>query len=37
LHPAFGWGGIIAIGALDLSYLFATSAPWLRFGAWWVS
>jgi hypothetical protein len=37
LHPAFGWGGIIAIGALDLSYLVATSAPWLRFGAWWVS
>jgi hypothetical protein len=37
LHPAFGWGGIIAIGALDLSYPLATSAPWLRFGAWWVS
>jgi hypothetical protein len=37
LHPAFGWGGLIAIGALDLAYPIAISPPWLRFGTWLVS
>ena len=37
LHPAFGWGGLILIGSLNLAYLGAKSAPWLRFGTWLVS
>jgi hypothetical protein len=37
LHPAFGWGGVIAIGALNLGYLVATSPQWLRFGTRLVS
>jgi hypothetical protein len=37
LHPAFGWGGAIVIGALHLAYLIATSQEWLRFGTWLVS
>jgi hypothetical protein len=37
LHPAFGWGGAIVIGALNLAYLIAISAPWLRFATWLVS
>jgi hypothetical protein len=37
LHPAFGWGGAIVIGALNLAYLIATSPQWLRFGTWLVS
>ena len=37
LHPAFGWGGAIVIGALNLAYLVATSPQWLRFGTWLVS
>ena len=37
LHPAFGWGGSIAIGALNLGYLIAVSPQWLRFGAKLVS
>jgi hypothetical protein len=37
LHPAFAWGGLILIGTLDLAYLGATSAPWLRFGTRLVS
>lgn len=37
LHPAFGWGGLILIAALDVAYVIAISAPWLRFGTWLVS
>ena len=37
LHPAFGWGSLILIGSLNLTYLGAKSAPWLRFGTWLVS
>jgi hypothetical protein len=37
MHPAFGWGGLIAIGALNLGYLIAISPQWLRFGTWLVS
>jgi hypothetical protein len=37
LYPAFGWGGLILIGSLDLAYLGATSEPWLRFGTRLVS
>jgi hypothetical protein len=37
LHPAFGWGGVIVIGALNLAYLIAISPAWLRFGVWLVS
>ena len=37
LHPAFGWGGLLLIGSLNLAYLGARSAPWLRFGTWLVS
>jgi uncharacterized membrane protein HdeD (DUF308 family) len=37
LHPAFGWGGLIAIGALDLAYPISISPLWLRFGTWLVS
>jgi hypothetical protein len=37
LHPAFGWGGVIVIGALNLAYLIAISQEWLRFGTWLVS
>jgi uncharacterized membrane protein HdeD (DUF308 family) len=37
LHPAFGWGGVIVIGALNLAYLIAISPEWLRFGTWLVS
>jgi hypothetical protein len=37
LHPAFGWGGLLAIGALNLTYVGAISPPWIRFGIWWVS
>jgi hypothetical protein len=37
LHPAFGWGGLIAIGALDLAYPISISPLWLRFGTGLVS
>jgi hypothetical protein len=37
LHPVFGWGGLIVIGALNLGYLIAVSPQWLRFGTWLVS
>jgi hypothetical protein len=37
LHPAFGWGGLIAIGALDLAYPISISPLWLRFGTWLLS
>ena len=37
LHPAFGWGGLLAIGGLSLAYVGAISPPWIRFGTWWVS
>jgi hypothetical protein len=37
LHPAFAWGGLIAIGALNLAYPISVSPPWLRFGTWLVS
>jgi hypothetical protein len=32
LHPAFGWGGSIALAALNLAYPIAISPQWLRFG-----
>jgi hypothetical protein len=37
LHPAFGWGGLIAVAALNLAYPIAIGQPWLRFGTWLVS
>jgi len=37
LHPAFGWGGPIVIGALNVGYLIAISPQWLRFGTRLVS
>jgi hypothetical protein len=37
LHPAFGWGGLITLGGLNLAYVIAISPPWLRFGTWLVS
>jgi hypothetical protein len=37
LHPVFGWGGAIAMGALNLAYPIAISPQWLRFGTWLVS
>ena len=37
LHPAFGWGGLIVIGALNAGYPIAISPQWLRFGSWLVS
>jgi hypothetical protein len=37
LHPAFGWGGLITLGSLDLAYPIAISRPWLRIGTWLVS
>jgi hypothetical protein len=37
LHPAFGWGGLIVIGALNLAYPIAISPGWLRIGTWLVS
>jgi hypothetical protein len=37
LHPAFGWGGLIAIAALNLAYLIAISPQWLRLGTRLVS
>jgi hypothetical protein len=37
LHPAFGWGGLLAIAGLDVAYVGAISPPWIRFGTWWVS
>jgi uncharacterized membrane protein HdeD (DUF308 family) len=37
VHPAFGWGGLIVIGALNLAYPIAVSRPWLRIGTWLVS
>jgi hypothetical protein len=37
LHPAFGWGGLLAIAGLDLAYVGAISPPWIKFGTWWVS
>jgi hypothetical protein len=37
LHPAFGWGGLLAIGGLDLAYVGAISPQWIRLGTWWVS
>ena len=37
LHPAFGWGALLAIGGLNLAYIGAISPQWIRFGTWWVS
>jgi hypothetical protein len=37
LHPAFGWGGLVVIGALNVGYLIAISPQWLRFGTRLVS
>jgi hypothetical protein len=37
LHPAFGGGGLLAIGGLNLAYVLAMSPQWIRFGTWWVS
>jgi len=37
LHPAFGWGGLLAIGGLDLAYVGAISPQWIRLGTGWVS
>jgi hypothetical protein len=37
LHPTFGWGGLLAIGGLDLAYAGAVSPQWIRFGTAWVS
>jgi hypothetical protein len=37
LHPAFGWGGLIAVAALNLAYAVAISPQWLRFGTRLVS
>ena len=37
LHPAFGWGGLLAIGGLSLAYVGAVSPQWIRFGTAWVS
>jgi hypothetical protein len=37
LHPAFGWGGLIAVCALNLAYPIAISAQWLRLGTRLVS
>jgi hypothetical protein len=37
LHPAFGWGGLTVIGALNLAYPIAISGQWLRIGTWLVS
>ena len=37
LHPALGWGGLLAIGGLDFAYAGAISPQWIRFGTWWVS
>jgi hypothetical protein len=37
LHPAFGWGGLIAVAALNLAYPIAISRQWLRLGTWLVS
>jgi hypothetical protein len=37
LHPAFGWGGLIVIGALNLAYPIAISPAWLRMGTWLVT
>ena len=32
LHPAFRWGGFIAVAALNLAYPIAISPRWLRLG-----
>jgi MFS family permease len=37
LHPAFGWGGLLAIGGLDLAYVGAITPQWIRLGSGWVS
>ncbi len=37
LHPAFGWGGFITIGSLNLAYVTSISPEWLRLGTWLVS
>jgi hypothetical protein len=37
LHPAFGWGGLIAVAALNLAYPIAISPQWLRLGTELVS
>jgi hypothetical protein len=31
-YPAFGWGGSIALAALNLAYPIAISPQWLRLG-----
>jgi hypothetical protein len=37
LHPAFGWGALSAVAALNLAYPIAISPQWLRLGSWLVS
>ncbi len=37
LHAAFGWGGLIAVAALNLAYPIAISPQWLRLGTRLVS
>ena len=36
LHPAFGWGGALVIGAIFVVAPFAQSSPWLKFVRWWL-
>ena len=37
LHPAFGWGGSLAVAALTLTYFAVTSTTWIHFGMWLVA
>jgi hypothetical protein len=37
LHPAFGWGGVLVLGALHLTFVAAQNAAWLKFASGLVS
>ena len=37
LHPAFGWGGAVVLGALHLTFVAAQSPAWIRLGRALVS
>lgn len=37
LHPAFGWGALIILGAFQIAFYFANTPAWIAFGTQLVS
>ncbi len=37
LHPAFGWGGAMVIGAIFVVAPLAQTSAWVHFARWWLT